>query len=283
MKTAVWFTTMKCDLGCHYCWEVQAEKHGMYKPIPVGPSADKWVEAWNRLEPDLLDITGGEPFLIPWMYDLIDRLNPRTKLAFTSNLTADFTKFVQRFSPEQVINITASWHPSENGSASRANNLYSFTGKALMLKNRGFPVTVNFVSWPEQLWLIEDFKHWFESKGIRFHVDPYSSISFYPFAFSAAEQGHIDRFVSPERTPHPWTVAFGKDYAVSCNGGSEHLSVLPDGSAHRCILEHQLGRNKIGNILDPDFKWASPADTRCDEHWRCPGCDRDKVHVELQM
>jgi MoaA/NifB/PqqE/SkfB family radical SAM enzyme len=281
MKTAVWFTTMKCDLGCHYCWEVQAEKHGAYKPIALGNSADKWVEAWNRLRPDLLDITGGEPFLIPWMFDFIDRADPGIRLAFTTNAPADFTQFVQRFSPSRIAHMTLSWHPSENGTATRSNNLYSFTGKALMLKERGFPLSINFVAWPEQLWLIEDFRLWFEGKGLRFHVDRYSSISYFPFEFSPAETNHVAKYLTPQRADHPWTVEHGQDYWVHCSGGRDHLNVQPDGTAHRCILEHQLRINRIGNVLDADFAWRFPESKLCSEHWRCPGCDRDKVEVEL--
>jgi MoaA/NifB/PqqE/SkfB family radical SAM enzyme len=281
MKTAVWFTTMKCDLACHYCWEVQAEKHGLYKPIALGTSADKWVEAWNRLAPDLIDVTGGEPFLIPWMFDFIERLTPQTQLAFTTNLTADFTQFVMRIPASRIKHMTLSWHPSENGSPTRANNLYSFTGKALMLKERGYPVSINFVGWPEQLWLIDDFKHWFEGKGLPFHVDRYSSISYFPFTFSEKETNHLAKFLTPGRADHPWTVAHGKAYVVACSGGGEHLSVLPDGTAHRCILEHQQGINRIGNILDADFAWRFPDSRACYQHYICPGCDRDKVQVQL--
>lgn len=281
MKTAVWFATMKCDLGCRYCWEVQAEKHGEYKPIPLGTSAEKWIAAWNRLRPDLLDVTGGEPFLIPWMFDFLAGLAPTIRVAFTTNLTADFTQFVQTVSPSRIAHLTLSWHPSENGTAARPNNLYSFTGKALMLKERGFPVSVNFVGWPEQLWLIDDFKHWFEGKGLSFHVDRYSSISYYPFDFSERETAQLAKHLTPQRADHPWMISHGKSYYVACSGGGEHLCVLPDGAAHRCILEHQLQVNRLGNILDDGFSWRFPESKTCGEHWRCPGCDRDKVRVEL--
>jgi hypothetical protein len=154
-----------------------------------------------------------------------------------------------------------------------------FLGRCLMLKNRGFHITVNYVGWPEQLWLTDFYKNMFESNGLRFHFDPYSSISYYPFQFSEAEQKEIDRHAGVDRAAPALAVSHGhNDYAVMCSGGMDHLNVQPDGSAWRCILDRQLGINPLGNILDPDFK-MTPHETPCYEAWRCPGCDRDKVTI----
>ena len=61
LKSAIWWTTMACNFKCKYCWEVQAQERGEFKSVPFRPAQD-WLEVWNRLRPQLLDITGGEPF-----------------------------------------------------------------------------------------------------------------------------------------------------------------------------------------------------------------------------
>lgn len=289
LHSAVWFTTMACNFKCHYCWEVQAQEHGLYKAAPFGETCDKWVAAWNKLKPSILDITGGEPFLLPWLTDMIKRLDPDIKLGMTTNISHDLTHFVQEIGPERFVNITCSFHPTENGTARNPMNLYLFTGRALMLKNRGFPITINFVTWPEQLWLIDDFKAWFEQKGLRFHVDSYSSISYYPFKFSDKELAYAGKFLAPGRKPPELVQKYGQNYQVTCSGGLSHLSVQPNGDATRCILEHQLLHDPaypkdnvkaVGNILDPDFElWDT--ELPCNEHFRCPGCDRDKVKFKF--
>lgn len=279
LKSAVWFTTMACNYHCHYCWEVQAQDRGEFKAAPWDKNADRWVSAWNRLKPGILDVTGGEPFLLPWLVDFYERLDPAIKLGMTTNISHDLTQFVQRVPPERFVNITCSWHPSDNGTKSQPNNLFLFTGRLMLLKQRGYPVCVNYVAWPEQLWMIGFFKEWFESRGVRFHVDPYSSIAYYPFDLSEAEAQYVRKHTGPDREPHEWTTQHGRNYQVDCSGGIDHISVQPDGSAWRCILDRQLLINPLGNILDDDFRLLDTPRT-CHEHWRCPGCDRDKVAVQ---
>lgn len=281
IRSAVWFTTFACNFKCHYCWEVQAQERGEYKPAPFGTSADPWLTAWNRLRPAVIDITGGEPFLIPWFVDLVAGLVPAIRLGLTTNLSHDLTQFVQRVPADRFVSITCSFHPSENGTHKHPMNPDLFLGRCLLLKNRGFHVTVNFVTWPEQLWLIDEYKFRFERHGLRFHVDPYSSIAYYPFEFSAAERAYVKPFLSADRRPHVWTEEHGQDYFVHCTGGVTHLNVQPDGTAHRCILEHQMRMNPVGNILDSDFQPFADDRRPCHEHWRCPGCDRDKVGIRF--
>jgi MoaA/NifB/PqqE/SkfB family radical SAM enzyme len=280
LHSAVWFTTMACNYHCHYCWEVQAQDHGEFKPGPWDKTADRWVAAWNRLRPNVLDVTGGEPFLLPWLVDFYQRLDPAIRCGMTTNISHDLTQFVQKIPPERFINITCSWHPSDNGTKTHPNNLYLFTGRLLMLKERGYPVQVNYVAWPEQQWLIADFKKWFEDHGVRFHVDPYSGIAYYPFTATDAEEENVRKYTGPDRVQHEWTQKYGKNYRVDCSGGIHHINVQPDGSAWRCILDRQLMINPLGNILDEDFALLEQPRT-CDEHWRCPGCDRDKVRVNF--
>lgn len=280
LRSAVWFTTYACNFKCHYCWEVQAQAAGLYKPAPFGDSAGPWVTAWNRLKPRVLDITGGEPFLLPWFVDLIEGLDPEIKLGLTTNLSHDLTGFVQRVPADRFASVTCSFHPTENGTARHPMNPDLFLGRCLLLKNRGFRVSVNYVVWPEQLWLIADHKARFERHGLRFHVDPYSSISYYPIELTEAEQAYAAQFVGSGRATHPWAAEHGPGYRVDCDGGLSHLNVQPDGTAHRCILDHKLGVRPVGNVLDPAFELYERA-TACTEHWRCPGCDRDKVRVRF--
>lgn len=280
LKSAVWFTTMACNYHCHYCWEVQAQDRGEFKAAPWDKTSDRWVAAWNRLKPGILDVTGGEPFLLPWLVDFYERLDPGIQLGMTTNISHDLTQFVQRVPPERFVNITCSWHPSDNGTKGQPNNLFLFTGRLMLLAQRGYPVCVNYVAWPEQLWLIDFFRDWFQSRGVRFHVDPYSSIAYYPFEMSEREEAYVRKHTGPDREPHEWTRQYGKDYQVDCSGGIDHISVQPDGSAWRCILDRQLMINPLGNILDESFTLLDTP-LPCDEHWRCPGCDRDKVSVNF--
>ena len=269
LDTAIWFLTWKCNNRCPYCWEVQRQARGEFHPEAF-KDARVWADAWNRLKPGVLDITGGEPWLQPGFIDLLQDLDDGIRVAITTNASKDLTEFVQKISPEKVVSMTLSLHPTER------MHTDLLLGKALLLKNRGFSITVNFVTWPEQMWLIPTFKELFEGHGLRFHVDPYAPTPHYPYTFSETEKDFLRPFIGSDR--ENW-LGNAERYPVLCSGGYGHVNVQPNGDAYRCINDKILEKGRIGNVLDPGFrlyeKW-----TRCDDYHRCPGCDRDKVQVK---
>ena len=275
LNTAIWWTTMACNFKCRYCWEVQAQERGEFKPIPF-IAAEKWLEAWRRLQPKLLDITGGEPFLLPGLLDVIAGVGPQTRCAITTNLSHPMLDLATRISPEQLIHITASFHPTQNGTQRHPMNPALFTGRLLFLKHRGFDVSVNIVAWPEHIWMLDRWKAHFEGLGVPVHIDPYSPISYYPWAPSPQEQAVIDRFATDNRKPRPEL----KGKTVRCTAGVSHISVQPDGSAWRCIYDTQNGILPLGNVFDPGFSLL-PERGLCAAADRCGGCDRDKVQIEV--
>jgi MoaA/NifB/PqqE/SkfB family radical SAM enzyme len=276
LRTAIWWTTMACNFKCKYCWEVQAQERGEFKPEPFLPW-QQWLEVWNRLKPKHLDITGGEPFLPGLgLVDILKGLDREILVSITSNLSHSLLEFVKATNPQQVHSITASFHPSENGTKANPMNPEIFLGRILFLKEFGYSVTANIVAWPEQIWLIPHWVGMFEAQGIRWHVDPYQSIAYYPWKYTEAQQELLRRYLAPNRL-------FGVDpqpdgRVVSCSGGCDHISVQPDGDVWRCILERQQLLNPMGNLFEDGFDLLEKQ-LPCSQAWRCPACDRDKVQV----
>lgn len=275
LKSAVWFLTMACNYECPYCWEAQYQKKGNFKPHPI-PPAEKWLEALNRLKPKVLDITGGEPFLMPRFVWLLENLSPEIRIAITTNLSLNVEEFLKSPAIKKVFSITCSYHPSMSG---KGVTLDDFTQKVLGLKEAGVAaVTVNFVAFPGQIGMIPELVLHFERLGIRFHVDPYASME--PVELSEIQKNILEKVIEADRKPD---AVVGN--SVMCSGGHSHLSIQPDGTAYRCILDKQLTFEKhpniapLGNIFDPDFKLNEKM-TFCDQRYRCPGCDKDKVTIE---
>lgn len=270
LRSAVWFITWNCNFSCPYCWEVQRIRAKEFTPEPFLPT-EKWVEAWNRLEPDILDISGGEPFMQPDFISLLQQLKPSIKIGLTSNISHDLSQFVQKIPPEKILSLTISLHPTQRMS------FELLSGKIRLLQNRGFKaLTVNYVGWPEQLWMIEDYKARIEALGVRFHVDPYAATPYVPFEFSEEEKTYLSRFVESDRAH--WLSAASESGNVACSGGAEHINVNPAGDAYRCVLDAIDKRHPLGNIFDSSFA-LNTTWTPCAYRSKCPGCDKDKVRV----
>ena len=58
---------------------------------------------------------------------------------------------------------------------------------------------MNVVAWPEQMYLIPAWAEMFRSHGLRFHVDPYSSIAYYPYEYSEAERRFLEPWIGENR------------------------------------------------------------------------------------
>ena len=264
LRSAVWFLTMNCQNWCPYCWERQRQKRGEFTPEPF-KDYKLWVEAWNRLSPEILDITGGEPSMQPGFIPMIKEIK-NTRIAITTNLKFDVAEFVQEITPDKVFSITASYHPTSDMSKDE------FIGKCLLLKGRGFVVTVNYVAYPEQMWIAPVLFQEFKAFGLRFHLDPYSPCG-KPFKYTSKEKNFIDTITGADRKPEP------DKRVVFCSAGKSHLSVQPDGTAYRC-LNYKIFYNKpMGNILDKNFKLNKDMQ-ECGDYWRCAGCDKDKVSIK---
>lgn len=252
--------TWHCNFDCPYCWQRQGEEE--FKPVPF-IHADKWIEALNRLNIETLDISGGEPFMQPGFLRILTETTCR--IGMTSNLSFDLLKFVQTVSPSKVFTITASYHPTQK------LDLQTFTGKIALLMSKGFNVTVNFVGYPEQMYLTPMMKGYFEGLGFKFHVDPYVPYS-KPYEFSNEEKAFLKNFVGEDREHY---LKDGEQTMKMCSGGRTHLHIQPNGDAYRCFLDRKDHKPMIGNIFNPDFKLQS--DTPCNVWSKCLGCDRDKV------
>ncbi len=267
LKSAVWFITWACRYNCPYCWERQRQRAGELKPEPFF-DYQNLADAWNRLEPGVLDITGGEPFLQPGFIPMIKAMSEDISVAITTNLEGDICGFVREIRPERILSMTLSYHPLAGV------NLSSFLGKALLLQRKGFRVVVNVVAYPEQMYLIPEMRETFRKYALRFHVDPYSQTPYAPYEFDTVEREYIRGLIDNDRANY-----LNRDVRpVSCSGGMDHIAVFPDGLAYRCVNDKISGARALGSILDTGFRLIGER-TPCADYNKCAGCDRDKVSV----
>jgi hypothetical protein len=268
LSSVVWWVTMGCNFKCEYCWEVQAQRKGEFMPIKMRPWQD-WLEVWQRLAPRALDITGGEPFLLAGLEQLLAALPAEMRFGLTTNLSHPIDELVHLVPPERFVQLTCSFHPTQGHRLPPE----LFLGRALRLLHRGYPVVINIVGWPDCLYRARDWIGHFQHHGLRVHFDPYYSM-YDAMRFSEEERAIAHELTGPDRLPP----TLSELPQVYCSGGLDHLSVQPDGSAWRCILETQHRLNPLGNVFDASFSLAT-APLTCAMRRDCPGCDRDKVTV----
>jgi MoaA/NifB/PqqE/SkfB family radical SAM enzyme len=270
MRAIVWQPTRRCNFSCPYC-QIYVRPQEFKTGYTEEPDWKKWLEIFNRLKPQTLDITGGEPFLMAGLVDFIEALHPDIKLGMTSNLTKPILEFVKRIPASRLVNFTLSYHPTQK------LNRDEFFGKMLLLKSKGFPICVNFVAFPEQMYLIPYLEYEFRNIGVRFHVDPYhqAGCDIPKYEFSEVEKKWLNRYVKEDRSFR----LNGENKEVLCSGGVDYLMILPDGTAHRCMFNNLTKKEAIGNVFDEGFSLLKEYKP-CSFSNECGGCDRDKVTIK---
>ena len=99
-----WILTEKCNLNCYYCLQNADTRTAKLKPINCG-------FAIKAKSPMLFHMTGGEPFLVPNLIDLVNELQSMGHyVSMNTNLTHPTTNFSQNINKENFLFINASYH-----------------------------------------------------------------------------------------------------------------------------------------------------------------------------
>lgn len=267
MKQAIFHITYKCNLRCPYCWTFQDE-WGWEHAYPF-ISSEKWVEAWNKTDVDVIDLAGGEPMLQPRLWYFIN--NAKQKFHLTSNIM-EVDEFIEKVNPLKILGIVCSLHYYTKKGFS-AKQLIKFDMNLRKLTNAGFHCRVNFVAWPGQVEDIPAMHKKYKKMGFDFHVEPFfcgTKLEKYEGVFKI-----IMESFSPLDRMHNVTE---DEVAYLCTAGIETMIVLPNGDIYPCTMHAWKGWYKMGNL----FTGYSLLPTRlhCKTDF-CMGCDYDKVYREV--
>ena len=195
-------TQQMCNFTCVYCdyGNGKAFTNTRY-PMSNGElSVEQWLNVWSQIMDHVdyasVTISGGEPTLAAAFYPVIELIGSKYLINMTTNGSQPLLRLARQVQKKRLVphrvfgevytgldQINMSLHPS-----SRNFHEMTFKGNALMLKNAGFNVMVNFVGYPPQLYLAREYKQWCEQNDLPFML---------------LEWGHGDRLGnSPSYTPH---------------------------------------------------------------------------------
>ncbi len=165
----MWLPTFRCNYTCKYC-EYAAGRNKLQEIRSASPelSVEEWFEVWRRIygmyDTMGVSISGGEPLLSRATLPIINLLEDKCNFDITTNLSVNAMGIIRHMGKPALI--TASLHPT----ASRFNREL-FLGTLLGLKHNGHNVCVNFVGYPPQLFMAEEYKKWCDVHEIAFNMD----------------------------------------------------------------------------------------------------------------
>lgn len=225
MKHYAAHITWRCVNRCAECW-VRATVY--HRPevlhVPERPLAD-WLAAIERDRPDMLELLGGEPFVVDWLYDLIAGA-PQVRMAISTNcvLTRRIQAFAARPRLPNLRSITCSYHPD----AADLHRDYDWLWRnsVIALREAGYVVCCNLVDYPGHRERSARMISLLEGLGVTGMVSPYEQ---------TAQLGDL------------------RKTGLVCQGGVDHLLIAPDGSAFPCFTAFRSpywGRYCLGNWLD---------------------------------
>jgi MoaA/NifB/PqqE/SkfB family radical SAM enzyme len=254
-----WLIHYTCNYRCPYCffegmWP-EVERRNKYLPN------DAWVGAWKRLHARYGDIkiiiTGGEVFAYPRFVQLAAELNRFATLSFDTNFScgeSELLALADAVNPRTVF-MGLSFHP-------RFAKIDEFLKKAGMLAARGFDFRIHYVTYPEQLGKLKEYRDIFRGAGYRFTPIPFRGTyggKPYPQSFTPDERECIyevtDGGAAIDRDWANNQVVQVKSRNTLCRAGQWYARVDSDGSVYPCGNDYTKSRDKylLGNILDENF------------------------------
>ena len=206
MAYFIWSPTLACNYTCAYCGCAAGENQIRNDFPSSSPelTVDEWTGIWSdileRFEYGILSITGGEPLLSEATIPVLSMVTQKFACYITSNISRNIMEFtrgrirprgpteVEGFGhvPVGISGINCSLHPT-----SRGFNWELFKGSVLLLRNAGFPVSVNYVGYPLQLYLAPEYKAWCEQNNVEFTLSSWQGTD---------NEGTIARYSLPEQT-----------------------------------------------------------------------------------
>lgn len=176
----IWAPTLPCNYTCSYCG-CAAGTGKIYKNFPSSnpeKNTNEWINFFKKIKNKykwaLIQTNGGEPLTHDASIPVFELLSDKFAINLITNLSVKISEIIRSdINPFNVktnigFRLTASLHPTSKGF-----NFDLFLGKLLLLKNHNYLRGVNFVGWPEQLYLYDYYKKILNEYNIQLWLQPW--------------------------------------------------------------------------------------------------------------
>ncbi len=259
-KIAMWLINMECNFNCPYCFYEDSQRSlkqrmacmimekipalNIYKTRVVSPEeAEKFFNKENYRW--WIIISGGEPFIYPNFIEIVQRLSKNHLITIGTNLSLPVDEFIKKIKPDNIRSFYASLHLGER--ERKGLSAEEFLTKAILLKNAGFNVEVNYVMYPPLISRFKETYEKFKQQGIEVEAKVFRGKyqgKEYPQSYTDEERKMFYDLIPSEvdRAASFHNLSFK---GVPCSAGLRLVRINPDGSVTRCPHDHE----KLGNIF----------------------------------
>jgi len=247
------FLTFSCNLKCSYCINHFEQKLIKRRNI----SGKDWIKGLNRVisRPCLpVSLQGGEPSLHPDFFYIINNLKPELNIDILTNLQFDVDEFIKNVDPDRVkrkspyASIRVSYHPEQM-------DLKETIKRTLKILEAGFSIGIWGVTHPKYEDIILEAQEKCRELGIDFRTKEFLG-------------EHNSRLCGHYRYEGACNKKFRK--RVECK--ATELLIDSQGDIFHCHANLYAGRDRIGNILDPEFQ-IEDRFRECSNFGHCNPCD----------
>jgi hypothetical protein len=226
---------LRCNYSCSYCCNYASPRNPKSE---VERNAAAFIELFNRVDPGVIMLSGGEPFLWKDLPTIIGEL-PQHYWVILTNLSS-VPKWVEHVNIKLVI-------PAYHEEFAREE---SFTDRLIQLKDVGKRVHVKLIVKPEQEYDQIHLWDMWNSMGVPSSLVPLDYTYFFRRDF-------LQDLITKYRTCSLYNARFFRvDVAMNihCFAGTRKMfQVMPDGRLVRCSrLQVPIG-NDSSSIASPTF------------------------------
>jgi len=268
--------TFICNLHCEYCYlqtGVFREEKLSHSVPPSTHDYNDWLDGLLWLENEFgrietVDISGGEPFLYPYIIKLINRIPERMWVGLTTNTFVAKDKIIEISTERRKrMNVVASLHLTDDLEINPA-----FVENVKYIRKAGFNVIVNFVAYKRQAHKIPEVRDICNKLGVFLHIEPH--IDYSKRQFSLGEIGEEVLSALDTETRSNLSKIQERKIPSECWIGTSYLWVVPNGDIFQCLGYFLSGKSRIGNIFERKIDSKPSVPVMCDifcpcaQNWR---------------
>ena len=246
-----WMINQRCNFTCEYCFytkeflAVENPKVGKNSPEHIARRFDETGQEWY------IYLNGGEPFLYPKFIELCEHLTQKHYLSINTNIsTSNCIQFADRINPKKIYSIEASLHIEER---ENRNGLKRYLKNFLNFQDKGFPIQVVYVTYPDLFDRIEDDIKMLKDSGVKIVnlkvFRGYYKSNYYPQSYTNEQRDIIEKNALDKNEFNILNQSlsyFGK----KCDAGFDFFAMDPEGDVRRC----SSSAKSYGNFFDGTFK-----------------------------